>query len=77
MGYFSETMFGYECDGCKEIFYDYYEHNVFPDKISLVDRMNDSEWEKINGKWYCPDCVKKLFDQDEDTGEYHLKQKGK
>ena len=69
------VVYGYECDGCKEIFEDYYEQSFTADTIDLKERMNDSEWREINGKWYCPECVEKLFTQDEETGEYKLKRK--
>ena len=47
-------------DICPELFYD-----------KTVDIGNNSDWEMINGKHYCPDC----YEVEVINGMYHVKAK--
>ena len=76
MGIFKEECYGLQCDNCNEVYANRYtDFSIFVDIPSLIGDIQgyDSGWQKINGKWYCPDCVEKLFIQDELTGEYKSK----
>lgn len=70
-----EKCYGYECDGCGKLLENFEGVSFYVDKDTLEGNMDDEEWTEINGKWYCPECVEKLFVEDEETGEYKLKRK--
>ena len=64
------------CDGCGTI-HEYdgmivhfdFEHQA---AFSAIE----SDWKIINGKWYCPDCVERLFEYDWDNDTYVRKEEG-
>ena len=76
MGIFKEECYGLQCDNCGEIYESIEGNTIFPDRYALYNDIQrvDKGWKKIDGKWYCPDCVNELFIQDEETGEYKLKE---
>ena len=67
------------CDKCGELYVNPDTgFAIFPDESALNDDIQGADrlWQNIDGKWYCPDCVDKLFIQDEETGEYRHKDEG-
>lgn len=75
MGLFKEEMVGCQCDGCGDNYLSYEGYSMFVDEQILFENVGEDGWQKINGKWYCPECVNNLFDYDEETEVYTLKEK--
>lgn len=74
MGVFSETCYGVQCDGCKEVHIgECSGFSIFPDESQATESAYSDDWIQINDKWYCPECVKNLFDYNEETDEYEAK----
>ena len=48
----------YLCDRCKKQFTNLDGYNLFPEKYDIYGAMLEEGWGEINGKWYCPDCIK-------------------
>lgn len=71
------TMYGMSCDGCNEPIgnEDYYAL-VMPTERDIIDEARNQEWQKIDGKWYCPSCVERLFKYDEDKDIWTKKEQG-
>ena len=75
MGIFEERCFGVECDNCGEV----HEESVtgfriFVDECAATDGAYEDGWKEIDGNWYCPECIEKLFVYDEETDEYKRKE---
>lgn len=62
MGYYTETMFGCQCDKCGELYYDYVSGEMlWVDKDTARENACDKgEWleDYDNDKIYCPKCAK-------------------
>ena len=43
---------------------------VFEYEHEAKDIARESEWEEIDGKWYCPECFERLFVLDEENDVY-------
>lgn len=50
-----QLVYVMECDHCGKICGEP-ETTGFPDKNSLLSAAEMSDWRKIRGGWYCPDC---------------------
>lgn len=65
------TMYGLVCDACNEpIGNEDYDYLVMTTERDIIEEANCQDWRKIDGKWYCPLCLERLFDYDEDTDEF-------
>ena len=47
---------------------------VMPTKTDIIEEARNQEWREINGEWYCPICVERLFNYDEDNDVYTRKE---
>lgn len=76
MGVFSETCYGVQCDGCKEVYVNTCtDFSMWVNDSDAMEDAREGDWVEINGKWYCPECVRNLFDYNEETDEYEPKAK--
>ena len=66
------TYYDIICDCCGKSLTEESE-TCYPDKDSALMVAEQSEWQKIGGKHYCPDC----YELDEVTDEYVPKKGGK
>lgn len=64
------TMYQIVCDRCGK---EFTETDIYPELFynKPVDIGNNSDWEMINGKHYCPDC----YEVEIINGMYHVKTK--
>lgn len=62
------TYYDIICDRCGNSLVDESEI-IYPDKDSALMVAEQSEWNTIDGKHYCPDC----YEFDEKTDEYKPK----
>lgn len=68
-------MYGMSCDGCDEpLGNDDFYALVMPTKTDIIDEARNQEWREIDGEWYCPICVERLFNYDEDNDVYTRKE---
>ena len=71
MGIFKEECYGVQCDWCNEVHIGTYTgYSVFVDECSATESAYEDDWKEIDGKWYCPECVEKLFHYDEGLDKY-------
>lgn len=76
MGIFKDVCYGVQCDGCKEVHVsNCLGFSIFVDEYQATNSADDDDWKQINGKWYCPECVKEMFKYNEETDEYELVKK--
>ena len=66
MALYEEKCFGCTCDECKEHYENIAGFTIFCDEYELRGDLSEDDWREVDGKWYCPDCFEKLFDEDED-----------
>ena len=66
------TYYDIICDRCGKSLINESE-TYYPDKDSALMVAEQSEWQKIGSKHYCPDC----YELDEVTDEYVPKKGGK
>ena len=64
------TLYQIVCDRCGK---EFTGTNIYPELFydKTVDIGNNSDWEMINGKHYCPDC----YEVEVINGMYHVKAK--
>lgn len=77
MSIFEDKWYGVGCDQCGEIYEDARGHFVFVEAYMATDRARKEGWREIDGKWYCPKCVEKLFTYNEKTDKYERKEEQK
>lgn len=63
------TMYGITCDECSSNLECSEGYMVFEYEHEAKDIARESEWEEIDGKWYCHECFERLFELD-DNDEY-------
>ena len=64
-------MNGMWCDGCRESLNTEEYHNILTsDPRDLYQYAQNEGWQEIGGKWYCPECVERLFYYDIVNGVY-------
>ena len=66
------TYYDIICDRCGKSLTNESE-TCYPDTESAEMVAKDSEWRRIGGKDYCPDC----YELDEETDKYAPKKEGK
>ena len=71
MGIFKQDSYGVTCDGCNEIHEgEWSGWSLFGDQDQATESAYDDDWREIRGKWYCPECVEKMFHYDEELDDY-------
>ena len=71
MGIFKQDSYGVTCDGCGETHEDScMGYVIWGDQDQATDSAYEDDWEEIDGKWYCPECIEKLFHYDEKLDKY-------
>ena len=58
-------MWGCRCDQCGEGFTDGCII-AWLEKDGVEYQLQESGWREVDDKWYCPECFRKLFNEDEE-----------
>ena len=66
MALYEEKCYCCICDECKGHYENFQGFTIFCDEYELRGDLCEDDWREVDGKWYCPYCFEKLFDEDEE-----------
>ena len=64
------TMYKVVCDECSQTLDYDGDYMIYESEYEAEQNAKESEWEEIDGKWYCADCIDRLFVYDWDNDSF-------